>query len=79
MVSSRSSSRWNSSPPQTSHTPALVGGPTDQMVSGIIERAMNSENNWGKASALGAILLTATLILYFIYNRLVGIDKIRLG
>jgi putative spermidine/putrescine transport system permease protein len=60
-------------------TPALVGGPTDQMVSGIIDRAMNSENNWGKASALGAILLTATLILYFIYNRLVGIDKIRLG
>jgi putative spermidine/putrescine transport system permease protein len=60
-------------------TPALVGGPTDQMVSGIIERAMNSENNWGKASALGGILLVATLILYFIYNRLVGIDKIRLG
>jgi putative spermidine/putrescine transport system permease protein len=60
-------------------TPALVGGPTDQMVSGIIERAMNSENNWGKASALGGILLIATLILYFIYNRLVGIDKIRLG
>jgi putative spermidine/putrescine transport system permease protein len=60
-------------------TPALVGGPTDQMVSGIIERAMNSENNWGKASALGGILLFATLILYFIYNRLVGIDKIRLG
>jgi putative spermidine/putrescine transport system permease protein len=60
-------------------TPALVGGPQDQMVSGIIDRAMNSENNWGKASALGAILLTATLVLYFIYNRLVGIDKIRLG
>jgi putative spermidine/putrescine transport system permease protein len=60
-------------------TPALVGGPTDQMVSGIIDRAMNSENNWGKASALGAILLFATLILYLIYNRLVGIDKIRLG
>jgi putative spermidine/putrescine transport system permease protein len=60
-------------------TPALVGGPTDQMVSGIIERAMNSENNWGKASALGGILLIATLVLYFIYNRLVGIDKIRLG
>ena len=54
-------------------------GPQDQMVSGIIDRAMNSENNWGKASALGAILLTATLVLYFIYNRLVGIDKIRFG
>jgi putative spermidine/putrescine transport system permease protein len=60
-------------------TPALVGGPQDQMVSGIIDRAMNSENNWGKASALGAILLAATLILYFVYNRLVGIDKIRFG
>jgi len=60
-------------------TPALVGGPTDQMVSGIIAQAMNSENNWGKASALGGILLIATLILYFVYNRLVGIDKIRLG
>jgi putative spermidine/putrescine transport system permease protein len=60
-------------------TPALVGGPQDQMVSGIIDRAMNSENNWGKASALGAILLFATLILYFVYNRLVGIDKIRFG
>ncbi|WP_395015736.1 ABC transporter permease [Dongia sp.] len=60
-------------------TPALVGGPQDQMVSGIIDRAMNSENNWGKASALGAILLAATLVLYFVYNRLVGIDKIRFG
>jgi putative spermidine/putrescine transport system permease protein len=60
-------------------TPALVGGPTDQMVSGIIAQAMNNENNWGKASALGGVLLIASLILYFIYNRLVGIDKIRLG
>jgi putative spermidine/putrescine transport system permease protein len=60
-------------------TPALVGGPTDQMVSGIIAQAMNNENNWGKASALGAILLIATLLLYFVYNRFVGIDKMRLG
>ena len=60
-------------------TPALVGGPTDQMISGFIERAINSENNWGKASALGVILLTATLILYYIYNKLVGIDRMKLG
>jgi len=60
-------------------TPALVGGPTDQMVSGFIERAINSENNWGKASALGVILLTATLILYYVYNKLVGIDRMKLG
>ncbi len=60
-------------------TPALVGGPTDQMISGFIERAINSENNWGKASALGVILLTATLTLYYVYNKLVGIDRMKLG
>ena len=60
-------------------TPALVGGPADQMVSGFIAQAINQENNWGKASALGAILLVATLILYWVYNRLVGIDKVKLG
>lgn len=60
-------------------TPALVGGPTDQMISGFIERAINSENNWGKASALGVILLIATLILYYVYNKLVGIDRMKLG
>jgi putative spermidine/putrescine transport system permease protein len=60
-------------------TPALVGGPTDQMVSGFIAEAINRENNWGKACALGTVLLVATLILYFVYNRLVGIDKVKLG
>lgn len=60
-------------------TPALVGGPTDQMISGFIASAINSENNWGKASALGVILLTATLILYYVYNKLIGIDRMKLG
>lgn len=60
-------------------TPALVGGAADQMVSGVIASAMNQENNWGKASALSAILLLATMVLFFVYNRLVGIDKVKLG
>ncbi|QIG48078.1 ABC transporter permease [Nordella sp. HKS 07] len=60
-------------------TPALVGGASDQMVSGVIASAMNQENNWGKASALSLILLGATLVLFFVYNRIVGIDKVKLG
>jgi putative spermidine/putrescine transport system permease protein len=60
-------------------TPALVGGPTDQMISGFIASAINNENNWGKASALGVILLSATLILYYVYNKLIGIDRMKLG
>jgi putative spermidine/putrescine transport system permease protein len=60
-------------------TPALVGGGTDNMIAGFIDTAMNSEGNWGKSSALGFVLLTATLILYYVYNRLIGIDKMKLG
>ncbi len=60
-------------------TPALVGGGSDNMIAGFIDTAMNNEGNWGKASALGFVLLTATLILYYVYNRLIGIDKMKLG
>lgn len=60
-------------------TPALVGGPTDQMISYFVALYTNRELNWGQASALGAVLLCATLILYAVYNRLVGIDKMKLG
>jgi putative spermidine/putrescine transport system permease protein len=60
-------------------TPALVGGPKDQMASYFIAFFTNNTINWGMASALGAVLLTATLLLYGVYSRLVGIDKMRLG
>lgn len=60
-------------------TPALVGGPSDQMISYFVALYTNRELNWGQASALGAVLLCATLILYAVYNRLVGIDKMKLG
>ncbi len=60
-------------------TPALVGGGSDNMIAGFIDTSMNSEGNWGKSSALGFVLLVATLILYYVYNRLIGIDKMKLG
>lgn len=60
-------------------TPALVGGPADQMVSFFVARYTNEELNWGMASALGAILLTATLLLYYVYNKLVGVDRLKMG
>ncbi|MEK9281079.1 ABC transporter permease [Bradyrhizobium sp. ISRA442] len=60
-------------------TPALVGGPTDQMVSSFIAHYMNDELNWGMASALGVILLTATLLLYYVYTRLAGADRTKMG
>ncbi|WP_316399498.1 ABC transporter permease [Bradyrhizobium sp. 33ap4] len=60
-------------------TPALVGGPTDQMVSYFVAHYTNEDLNWGMASALGAILLTATLLLYYAFNKLVGVDRIKMG
>ncbi|MGY4334762.1 putative spermidine/putrescine transport system permease protein [Bradyrhizobium sp. LB7.2] len=60
-------------------TPALVGGPSDQMVSYFVAHYTNDELNWGMASALGAILLTATLLLYFVFNKLVGVDRLKMG
>jgi putative spermidine/putrescine transport system permease protein len=60
-------------------TPALVGGPRDQMVSYFIAYFTSNVINWGMAAGLSAILLVLVLILYFIYNKLVGIDRLRIG
>lgn len=60
-------------------TPALVGGPADQMISSFVAHYTNEELNWGMASALGAILLTATMLLYYSFNKLVGVDRFKMG
>jgi putative spermidine/putrescine transport system permease protein len=31
------------------------------------------------AAALGTILLTLVLVLYWVYDKIVGIDKVKLG
>jgi putative spermidine/putrescine transport system permease protein len=50
-------------------TPALLGGPDDQMVSYYVAYFTNVAINWGMACALGALLLAATLVLYGVYER----------
>lgn len=51
-------------------TPALVGGAADQMVSYFVAFYTNKTVNWGMASALGSMLLIATLLLYTVYGKL---------
>ncbi|BDA84202.1 ABC transporter permease [Aureimonas sp. SA4125] len=51
-------------------TPALVGGPNDQMISSVIAFYALQTANWGMAGALGLILLVVTTILYLVYGRL---------
>lgn len=59
-------------------TPALVGGADGQLFSNMIQFHM-SRSNWSVAAALSALLLVGVLLLYWLYDRLVGIDKLKLG
>ena len=60
-------------------TPALVGGSTGTLISNMIAFHVNKSNNWSLAAALATILLAAILILYWLYDKIVGIDKLKLG
>ena len=60
-------------------TPALVGGQDGMMISNFIAYHMQRSLNWGLAAALGTILLLGVLILYWVYNKLVGIERLKLG
>ena len=60
-------------------TPALLGSPNDQMVSYFVAFYTNTSINWGMATALGGLLLLATVVLYLIYNWLVGASRLRLS
>ena len=60
-------------------TPALVGGQSGQLISNIIAFHMQKTLNWPLAAAIGTILLVGVLALYWLYNRFVGIDKMKLG
>ncbi|NMF89383.1 ABC transporter permease [Aromatoleum petrolei] len=60
-------------------TPALVGGPADQMISYFIADHIGRSLNWGLASALGGVLLAGVLALYAVYDRLVGVTNVKLG
>ncbi len=60
-------------------TPALVGGQDGQLISNFIAYHMQKSLNWGLAAALGTILLAGVLAMYWLYDRLVGIDNMKLG
>ncbi|MDH3376053.1 MAG: ABC transporter permease [Gammaproteobacteria bacterium] len=60
-------------------TPALVGGQSGTLISNFIAHHMSISLNWGLAAALGSILLAVVLVLYFVYDKIVGIDNMKLG
>ncbi|MDA9072981.1 ABC transporter permease [Pelagibacteraceae bacterium] len=60
-------------------TPELVGGASGTLISNQIAYHMKYSLDWSFASAMGLMLLAGVLAVYWIYNKLVGIDNIKLG
>ena len=60
-------------------TPELVGGAEGTFISNRIAYHVRSSLNWGLAAALGTILLVLVLVLYWLYDKIVGVDNMKLG
>lgn len=60
-------------------TPALVGGEDGLLISNLIAYHIQKSLNWSLGAALGTLLLVVVLLLYWLYNKLIGIDKLRFG
>ncbi|MEP4033512.1 ABC transporter permease subunit [Roseibium polysiphoniae] len=60
-------------------TPELVGGTSGIFISNRIAYHISSSLNWGLAAALGTLLLAAVMILFIVYDKIVGIDNVKLG
>ena len=59
-------------------TPAIVGGTDGQLISNMIAYHIDT-NNWGLAAAISVIVLASVLILYVVFDRWVGVDKLKLN
>ncbi len=60
-------------------TPELVGGTSGTFISNMIAYHIQGSLNWGLGAALGTMLLLLVLALYILYDKIVGIDNMKLG
>ena len=60
-------------------TPDLVGGKDGKLIGNMIAYHMQKSLNWGLAAAMGTLLLAAILVLYWVYDKIVGIDNLKMG
>jgi len=60
-------------------TPAVLGGGRAVMVSTQITAILENQYDWGAASALGVVLLVATLAILFVATRLFKLDVALFG
>ena len=56
-------------------TPALIGGPADQMLSYYVVFQAGSQLNWGLASSLSLLLMSIVVVFLIIYHRTIGLSN----
>jgi len=60
-------------------TPELVGGKDGRLIGNMIAYHMQKSLNWGLGAAMGTVLLAALLVLYWVYDKIVGVDNLKMG
>ena len=60
-------------------TPELVGGKDGRLIGNMVAFHMQRSLNWGLAAAMGTILLIVILVLYWVYDKIIGIDNMKMG
>jgi putative spermidine/putrescine transport system permease protein len=60
-------------------TPALLGSPRQTMVGQLIIQQIQDMMNWGFGGAISALLIAATIVIFFAYDRLVGMSTLAGG
>ena len=57
-------------------TPALLGGPRDQMISQLIVEQVDRRLDWGFATAMSVLLMGTTFVILFVASRAVRIQDV---
>jgi putative spermidine/putrescine transport system permease protein len=60
-------------------TPSILGSENETMIAMLIETEARRSLNWGMASALAVALLAVTGVILAIYDRLFGLDRLKVG
>jgi putative spermidine/putrescine transport system permease protein len=60
-------------------TPELVGGKDGRLIGNMVAYHMQRSLNWGLAAAMGTILLGVILLFYWVYDKIIGIDNMKMG
>ena len=60
-------------------TPELVGGKDGRLIGNMVAYHMQRSLNWGLAAAMGTILLCVILLFYWVYDKIIGIDNMKMG